>query len=202
MPTKHDLILASASPRRAQILQQLGVAFAAVPAEVDESPGPNEEPSVYVRRLALYKAEAVQAALQPSVPVMAADTTVVIDGLILGKPRTLEQAREMLSRLSGRWHEVHSGLAIMQAGATVISVRTRVKFRTVERAEMDRYWDSGEPQDKAGAYAIQGLGGAFIERIDGSYSNVIGLPMAETITLLDKYAVAHLLKPKTNTIRL
>ena len=197
----YDLILASASPRRAEILQQLGVSFSVIPAEIDESPKIKETPSVYVRRLALYKAEAVSAARRPSVPVLAADTTVVVDDLILGKPLAIEQAREMLSRLSARWHEVHSGLAIMHGGVTVIGVRTRVKFRVIEGAEVDRYWDTGEPQDKAGAYAIQGLGGAFVERIDGSYSNVVGLPMAETISLLDKYKVEHLLRPKIDPNR-
>ncbi len=200
-PGDCDLVLASASPRRNEILQQLGVAFSVVPAEIDESPKTEEAPDVYVRRLALYKAEAVSAKHRHSIPVLAADTTVTIDRLILGKPCAIEQAREMLSRLSGRWHEVHSGLAIMHRGVTVKSVRTRVKFRDIEPVEIDRYWESGEPQDKAGAYAIQGLGGAFVERIDGSYSNVVGLPMVETIALLDEYKVAYALKPKIGSTR-
>ena len=155
-----------------------------------------EPPGVYVRRMALHKAETVSAARGRSVPVLAADTAVAIDNLLLGKPAGIEHAREMLERLSGRWHEVYSGLAIMQADVTVISVRTRVKFRVIERSEMDVYWASGEPADKAGAYAIQGIGGAFVERIDGSYSNVVGMPMAETVTLLEKYKVSQIFRPK------
>lgn len=169
--------------------------------EIDESHNTGETPSDYVRRLALRKAEvAASMACHALTPVLAADTTVVIDGLILGKPPSLEQAREMLSRLSGRWHDVYSGLAMMQESSEVISVRTRVKFRTIRASEMGRYWETGEPRDKAGAYGIQGLGGAFVEKIDGSYSNVVGLPMAETIMLLENYNVGHLLRPKITTL--
>ena len=193
--TNVNLILASASPRRAEILQQLGVSFSVIPADIDESTKATELPNVYVRRIALYKAETICAANGRAFPVLAADTAVAIDDLILGKPAAIEHAREMLGRLSGRWHEVYSGLAIMHRDVTVISVRTRVKFRHIERHEIDRYWDSGEPHDKAGAYAIQGIGGGFVECIDGSYSNVVGLPMVETLSLLDKYAIRHLFSP-------
>ncbi len=198
---KYDLVLASTSPRRADILKQLGVSFLTIFVEIDESHKMGETPSVYVRRLALRKAKvAASMACQAPTPVLAADTTVVIDGLILGKPAGLEQAREMLSRLSGRWHDVYSGLAMMQESSEVISVRTRVKFRAIKASEMGRYWETGEPRDKAGAYGIQGLGGAFVEKIDGSYSNVVGLPMAETIMLLENYKIGHLLRPKTTTL--
>ncbi|HCU90065.1 MAG TPA: septum formation protein Maf [Gammaproteobacteria bacterium] len=200
--TKHDLVLASTSPRRADILKRLGVSFLIVFVEIDESHSRGETPCNYVRRLALRKAEiAASMEYQPRTPVLAADTTVVIDGFILGKPSGLEQAREMLSRLSGRWHDVYSGLAMMQESSKTISVRTRVKFRSIKAAEIGRYWDTGEPRDKAGAYGIQGLGGAFVEKIDGSYSNVVGLPMAETIVLLEKYKVGHLLRPKITAPR-
>jgi septum formation protein len=191
--TRRDLILASESPRRAKLLRQLGVSFSIVPPKVDETVIPAEAPNAYVRRIALSKVTAVSAKCGRSVPVLGADTVVAIDEILLGKPVGIEHARAMLERLSGRWHEVYSGVAIMQRDATVISVRTRVKFRTLGEHEVDRYWASGEPQDKAGAYAIQGLGGVFVERIHGSYSNVVGLPMAETLALLDQYNVRQLL---------
>ncbi len=186
-----DLILASASPRRAKFLRELSVSFSIIAAEIDESVARKEAPNEYVRRIALYKAETVSVKCTRSVPVLAADTVVAIDDMILGKPGGIEEARQMLARMSGRWHEVYSGVAIMHRAATVLSVRTRVKFRAIAAREVDRYWASGEPQDKAGAYGIQGLGGAFVERIDGSYSNVVGLPLTETLALLDKYKVGH-----------
>ncbi|MFT4580678.1 MAG: septum formation protein [Gammaproteobacteria bacterium] len=184
-----NLLLASASPRRLDLLQQIGVVFLVVPAHIDESHRVNERPSDYVRRMALEKAETVRATSEHRCPVLGADTTVSIDNLILGKPTSIEHAREMLQRLSGRWHEVLSGVAIIEDRAAVISVRTRVKFRQIAAGEIESYWASGEPHDKAGAYAIQGIGGAFVERIDGSYSNVVGLPMVETTTLLDDFAI-------------
>ena len=187
-----DLILASASPRRAKFLQQFGISFSVVPAEVDESVTPAESPNDYVRRIALYKAETVSVRCTRSVPVLAADTVVAIDDIILGKPSGIEDAQQMLARLSGRWHEVYSGVAIMHRAATVISVRTRVKFRTIATGEVERYWASGEPHDKAGGYGIQGIGGAFVERIDGSYSNVVGLPLTESLALLSEYKVGHI----------
>jgi septum formation protein len=188
-----DLILASASPRRAEILSQIGVLFTVIPAYIDESVLPNEDPQVYVRRVALAKAVAVSADSGPLTPVLAADTAVVIDSSILGKPTGIEHARSMLELLSGRWHEVVSGVAIMHEDVSLISVRTRVKFRPILEHEIEAYWSSGEPADKAGSYAIQGIGGAFVERIEGSYSNVVGLPMVETSTLLNKYSIAHAL---------
>lgn len=194
-----DLILASASPRRAEILRQLQVAFAVLPADIDEEVMPDESPDYYVRRVALAKAEAVSAKLGSSTPVLAADTAVVADGQILGKPSDREHAQQILASLSNRWHEVFTGIAIMQQRETVVSVRTRVKLRSISAAEIDAYWLSGEPQDKAGAYAIQGSGGAFVERIEGSYSNVVGLPMAETIILLNNYVVDHIFTDAATT---
>lgn len=193
--TAADLILASASPRRADLLRQIGVVFRITPAHIDESVRPDEQPTTYVRRLALAKAEFVSAQCGRSIPVLAADTAVTIDQLILGKPSELEDARGMLERLSGRWHDVLSGVAIMHHHVSLINVRTRVKFRPILAHEIDAYWSSGEPQDKAGGYAIQGLGGAFVERIEGSYSNVVGLPLVETLVLLDEYAIKQTLSP-------
>ncbi len=188
-----ELLLASASPRRAEILEVCGVSHRIVPAAIDESAVPGEEPSVYVRRMALAKAEAVSSRCGRSTPVLAADTAVVIDDLILGKPSGIEDARRMLKRLSGRWHEVYSGVAIIHRKAEVISVCTGVRFRSITNEEINAYWRSGEPRDKAGSYAIQGIGGAFVERISGSYSNVVGLPLGETLSLLGKYGIGHIL---------
>jgi septum formation protein len=187
------LILASTSPRRAAYLEQLGVKFSVVGSRVEESVRPGEGANDYVRRLALNKAETVCADVGRIVPVLGADTAVVIDSEILGKPNDFDAARRMLARLSGMWHEVYTGVAVVGRTAEVIGVRTRVKFRLISTAEVDAYWASGEPVDKAGAYAIQGLGAAFVERIDGSYSNVVGLPLVETLQLLAKHGITHTL---------
>lgn len=189
----YELLLASASPRRAEMLRRAEVSFRVIPAGVDEAVIAGESPTNYVRRVALAKAEAISERYGRSLPVLAADTAVVIDDHVLGKPDAITDARQTLERLSGRWHEVYSGVAVMHRAADVISVRTRVKFRAIAAYEIDAYWATGEPRDKAGAYAIQGIGGAFVERIDGSYSNVVGLPLAETLALLDKYGVSHVL---------
>jgi septum formation protein len=187
-----SLLLASASPRRLVLLRQIGVTFIVVPAHIDESHPPTERPNDYVRRMAFEKAETVRANGEHRYPVLGADTIVTIDDLILGKPTNMEHAREMLQRLSGRWHEVLSGVAIVADRSAVISVRTRVKFRHIRPGEIAAYWASGEPQDKAGSYAIQGIGGVFVERIDGSYSNVVGLPLVETATLLDDFSIPRI----------
>ncbi len=184
-----DLILASRSPRRIQLLEQIGARFQVIPADIDESPRPGESVSDYVRRIAIVKSTTVSEQCEGSTPVLAADTAVYIDKLIIGKPNDEDHAGEMLERLSGRWHDVYSGISITYRDVSVISVRTRVKFRRIERWEIKEYWLSGEPKDKAGSYAIQGLGGNFVERIDGSYSNVVGLPMVETGDLLDQYGI-------------
>ncbi|HMM74445.1 MAG TPA: Maf family protein [Gammaproteobacteria bacterium] len=190
------LLLASRSPRRAELLRTLGVAFAVIDVEVDESPWSRESSAAYVRRLARMKAEAGrETAAVRSLPVLAADTTVVLDGAILGKPRDANDARAMLRRLGGRAHEVLTGVALIDRSGAIedLVVVTRVAFRALEARSIDAYVASGEPADKAGAYAIQGLGGALVERIDGSYSNVVGLPLAETLALLDAAGVPHAL---------
>ena len=175
------LILASASPRRAEILRSAGLQFTVLSSAVDETPMPSEVPQDLVHRLALAKAELVAArALGPAI-VIAADTVVVLEGTILGKPRTSEDARQMLEKLSGRTHSVITGVALIRlpdAERREFIETTQVHFASVSNEEIMKYLASGEPFDKAGAYAIQGLGGRFIPRIDGCYFNVVGLPLA------------------------
>lgn len=185
------LYLASRSPRRAELLRTLGVEFSVVDVEIDETPRADEVPAAYVQRLACAKAAAGRTRVPLDAPVLAADTTVVLAHEILGKPRDAADAARMLSRLSGRWHAVFTGVALARATADCVVVETRVLFRPLHADEIARYWASGEPADKAGAYAVQGLGGAFVLRLDGSYSNVVGLPLAETITLLDRAGIGH-----------
>jgi septum formation protein len=175
------LILASGSPRRAEILRSAGLQFTVLSSAVDETPMPSEVPQDLVRRLALAKAELVAArALGPAI-VIAADTVVVLEGAILGKPRTSEDARQMLEKLSGRTHSVMTGVALIRlpdAERREFIETTQVHFASVSKGEIVKYLASGEPFDKAGAYAIQGHGGRFIPRIDGCYFNVVGLPLA------------------------
>ncbi|MBI2801376.1 MAG: septum formation inhibitor Maf [Gammaproteobacteria bacterium] len=191
MKSGPHLYLASRSPRRAELLRALGVEFAVVDVEVDEMPTAGEAAATYVARLAGAKARAGRGALMTPSSVLAADTTVVIDDAILGKPRDELDAAGMLQRLSNRWHSVYTAVALESRVQSLRVVHTRVKFRTLTRAEIAAYWVSGEPADKAGAYGIQGLGGALVERIDGSYSNVVGLPLVETVELLNEHGVAH-----------
>jgi septum formation protein len=171
------LVLASQSPRRAEILRQAGIPFVVRPANVDESVIPGEAPTAYVERLAFAKACAAQALSEET--VLGADTTVVIDGEILAKPEDAADARRMLSLLAGRQHEVLTGICLKR-GDTVIGDHaiTRVRFAPMTTREIDDYVASGEPMDKAGAYGIQGLASKFIESIEGCYFNVVGLPVA------------------------
>jgi septum formation protein len=172
-----NLVLASASPRRRELLAGLGLQFTVRPADVDETPREGEDPGVYVLRLAQEKAAAV--ARDQEELVLAADTTVVVDGEILGKPSDEEDARRMLRRLSGREHEVLTGIALCEAGRRDASSveRSRVRMAALSEDEIAWYAASGEPLDKAGAYAIQGLGSLFVEAVAGNYSNVVGLPV-------------------------
>jgi septum formation protein len=171
------LVLASQSPRRSEILRHAGIPFTVRVAEVDESVLPAESPADYVRRLAAAKAYAVESAEGET--VLGADTTVVIDGEILGKPVDAADARRMLALLAGRRHEVLTGICLRQGtNATCDCVTTGVVFAALSGAEIDQYVASGEPIDKAGAYAIQGLASKFVERIEGDYFNVMGLPVA------------------------
>ena len=182
-PTR--LILASASPRRADLLMQAGFAFVAEAADVDERVLPNESPDVYVARVALEKARAV-AARHPAVAVvLAADTTVVVDGQILGKPLDNADATRMLAMLSGNLHDVLTAVIVSgPAGELTEVVRTRVHFVELSAADIAWYVESGEPEGKAGAYAIQGRGARFVDWIEGSWSNVVGLPIATVARML------------------
>jgi septum formation protein len=177
------LILGSSSPRRKALLAQLAIPFEVVPAHLDETQLPSEPAAAYVERLAKSKAQAVREQ-HPDAMVLAADTTVVLEGRILGKPANEEEARQMLSDLSGQTHTVISGVALFGSELAHRVVRTRVHFRQLTEKEIRWYVGTGEPMDKAGAYAIQGAGGFFVRGIDGSASNVVGLPLAETLELL------------------
>ncbi len=188
------LHLASRSPRRAELLRLVGVDFVLVDVEVDEARLSGEAPADYVLRVASDKARAGSAELAPGAVVLAADTTVTIDGEIFGKPRDERDAHAMLSRLSARWHEVLTAVVVSVDGRQFSDVvTTRVEFRALTAATIAAYWRSGEPADKAGAYGIQGLGGALVKRIDGSYGAVVGLPLCETIALLDQVGIRHAL---------
>ena len=185
MSTPPVLHLASTSPRRREILAALNLDFTVVRADVDETPLDGEAPEEMVLRLAVAKAEA--AAIGPGHLSLGADTAVVIDGRILGKPADEADCLAMLAALSGRGHMVVTGVALGGADGTRTALSTtNVYFREISRDEALAYWQSGEPRDKAGAYAIQGLGGAFVERIEGSYSGVVGLPVFETVALLNE----------------
>ena len=181
-----NLILASASPRRQQLLAQLGLPFDILPADIDERHWPSEIPEAYVTRMACTKARQL-AQENPTVFVLGADTIVTMDGQILGKPQDAEEARAMLRQLSGRQHDVLTGLALLQhdlALTQIDNVRTRVRFRPLDEAEIDAYVATGEPFDKAGSYAIQGYGGRFVDSYDGCYTNVVGLPIRQTAAML------------------
>lgn len=181
-----QVILASASPRRHELLARLAIPFTIVAADIAEHPLCHETPHAYVRRLAKRKAQHV-AQCFPAAVVLGADTAVIVDQQILGKPTGAEDAKQMLTRLSGRVHQVMTGLAVLQHSRRFCRqacVLTRVRFRSLSTLEIERYVDTGEPYDKAGAYAIQGQAAAFVERLDGCYTNVVGLPLQHTAALL------------------
>lgn len=192
------LCLASQSPRRRELLAQFGVAHTVEPADIDETPRAGEEPSDYVRRMAHAKAQQVWRRARP-LPVLAADTVVVLDGVAYGKPRDRAHALAMLAALCGRAHQVLTAVAL----ATDRGVESRisastVRLRTTSAAERAAYWESGEPRDKAGGYAIQGLGAVFVESLQGSFSGVMGLPVYETAQLLDAAGVPYGLAPRSS----
>lgn len=190
----HHIYLASRSPRRAELLQQIGIRHTVIPSDVDESQFDAEMAADYVVRLAKTKAgvgldNIVRQGL-PAYPVLAADTTVSVDGRVLGKPVDDEEARAMLAQMSGCWHEVLTGVAVAtRQGTDVLLSTTRVEMNVLAADEINAYIRSGEPHDKAGAYGIQGLAGTFIKRIEGSYSGVMGLPIFETAQLLKNAGV-------------
>lgn len=180
------IILASNSPRRKELLQQVGIPFVADPADLDESALPGEKPEVYAVRVALDKARVVAKRVGKGL-VVAADTIVVVDGTVLGKPADAADAVRMLTRLSGREHEVITGVALIDAATDTEqsrAERTRVRFRHLNKHEIESYVATGEPLDKAGAYGIQGKGALLVERIEGCYFNVVGLPLSLLETML------------------
>jgi septum formation protein len=186
------LYLASASPRRRALLDQIGVRYEARPVQVDESRQPREAPRDYVTRLARAKADTAWALVgpDPAGAVLAADTAVVLADLILGKPRDFTDAVAMLEKLSGRTHEVLTAVALRTArGLESRLSASQVKFRALEPQEIESYWETGEPHDKAGAYAVQGRAAVFIESLEGSYSGVMGLPLFETAALLARAGI-------------
>jgi len=183
-----QLVLASASPRRADLLRAAGIAFEAAAADVDEAAEPGETPDAHVERLALLKARRI-AGTRPDAIVLGADTVVTIDGLILGKPRDRADAGAMLRRLSGRLHEVVTGVAVLAGTRQACGLdRTLVHFTHLTEEDLAWYLDSGEAFDKAGAYGIQGRASRFVDRIEGSYSNVVGLPVSLVVRLLEAVA--------------
>lgn len=181
------LVLASRSPRRAELLAAAGIHFTVRAAEIDETPRPEEQPSDYVLRLAGEKAAAVPVAADET--VLAADTIVVAEGEIMGKPKDPAEAARMLSALSGRRHEVITGICLRRGAQCLREVcRTAVWFTPMGHREIEEYVATGEPMDKAGAYAIQGRASRFVERIEGSYANVVGLPVDRVWRLLRELA--------------
>ena len=183
------LVLASQSPRRKELLQQIGVNSESVPADIDETPLAGELPEAYVERLAREKAECV-AAVKPGRVVLGSDTTVVSNGKVLGKPESFDDFKSMFSALADNVHQVMTAVAVTDGSTTRSKVViTDVAFGSVSEQQLQAYWESGEPQDKAGGYGIQGLAAIFVKRIEGSYSAVVGLPLSETAELLSIYSV-------------
>ena len=185
------LILASASPRRQELLAQIGVRYQLAPQNIDESPRAGETPLELVQRLAEEKARAALAQnTEPDIVVLGSDTIVVHDAEILGKPSNRQDALRMLELLSASSHEVHTSVSLCNSDqqSTLLST-TRVRFRSISVAEATAYWETGEPEGKAGGYAIQGLAAVFVESIAGSYSGVMGLPLFETAQLLQQFGV-------------
>jgi len=180
----HILILASASPRRRDLLTQAGIAFEVLPADIDETQRAGESPTAYVQRLALEKALAARA-LRPHAPVLGVDTTVELEGRVLGKPADRAEAATMLRALSGRSHRVHSGVALVSAaGERCLLETTQVTFAPIPEADLAHYLATGDSLDKAGGYGIQGYPARWVTRIEGDFFNIVGLPLAATVRLL------------------
>lgn len=204
-PEPPELYLASSSPRRRELLARIGVRFARVLVDVDESVLGTEAPIDYVTRLALAKARAGWRAANANgrtpLPTLGADTAVVIDGQILGKPTDKSDGLGMLARLSGREHQVFTAVALVQNGReqATLSV-SRVRFRELSSADREAYWDTGEPVDKAGGYGVQGLGACLVSELHGSYFGVMGLPLFETAELLRAFGIDVLRRPPPQAI--
>jgi septum formation protein len=183
--TRPRVILASASPRRRELLRLVGIDHEVRPADIDESYLPGEHPDAHAERLARGKAETIASSAGPDAVTIGSDTIVVVDGDVLGKPRDREHAKQMLRRLSGRSHVVMTGVAVSWGGKTLSGVEeVGVTFRPLSDAEIDGYIDTGEPMDKAGAYGIQGFGATIVERVDGDYFAVMGLALNRLARLL------------------
>lgn len=185
-----QLILASASPRRKELLAQLGIQCFVKAVDIDETPHPKESPLDYVQRVAAEKSAACLAVYDGNLPMLAADTSVVLNNQIMGKPENQQHAQEMLLQLSGTTHQVYSAISLRKNLEHWEACNiTDVTFRKLSLAEIAAYWETGEPCDKAGGYAIQGLGSIFIEKITGSFSGVMGLPLFETAQLLAQQGI-------------
>jgi septum formation protein len=184
-----QIILASASPRRKELLDQIKVTYKVYPVDLDETPLPHEAPLDYVQRLAAEKSAVCVQKLGDQLPVLAADTAVVLDGQIMGKPLDRDDAFAMLRLLSGRMHRVYSAVSLRGRGHDQAVSMTEVTFRDLTDLEMEAYWQSHEPADKAGSYAIQGIGAVFVQSINGSFSGVVGLPLFETAALLARQGI-------------
>lgn len=190
-----QIILASASPRRRELLAQIGVTAIVQAVDIDESRKPNEPVNDYVERLAMEKAQRGFDTInnEKALPVLGSDTIVEIDGMVLGKPESRSHAKEMLMQLSGQVHEVHTSVAIVTPDNKVLATSgTHVQFKTLDVQDIESYISSGEADDKAGAYAIQGIAAQFVKNINGSYSGVMGLPLYETVELLERCGVRAL----------
>lgn len=190
-----QIILASASPRRKELLDQININYRVFPADIDETPSEQEAAKDYVIRMAAEKSAACVKSAKSQCPILAADTSVVIDGRILGKPENEAHAASMLNQLSGKTHIVYSALSLRMDGELsehshfqALSI-TDVLFRSITAKEIKAYWQTGEPKGKAGGYAIQGIASIFIESIKGSFSGVMGLPLFETAELLSKQGI-------------
>lgn len=198
IPADAQLILASQSPRRRELLTQMGLRYGLMPADIDESVLANESAADYVARLALAKAQTAwahyaQLGTGVDLPCLGADTSVVLGDQILGKPRDKADAVSMLCSLSEQTHQVYTGVACVQGSQQAVEVVcTDVSFSAITQQQALAYWQTGEPQDKAGAYGIQGLAAVFVRRISGSYSGVVGLPVHETAKLLAQFSVRTL----------
>lgn len=185
------LILASASPRRQKLLKQIGLDFEIIPSSIDETIQPGVAPDVAAVKLAENKAIDVARRLKDGI-VIAADTVVALDDSILGKPKDEEEARKMLERLSGRWHRVFTGIAVIDSSSSKKVTdyeESRVKFKNLSSVEIENYIRTGEPMDKAGAYGIQGKGALLVEKIEGCYYNIVGLPLFRLSLVLSHFGV-------------
>ena len=190
-PENNQIILASASPRRAELLDQIGIHYQIHAADIDENPLDYETAENLVVRLAEEKSQAIKS---DHFPVLGADTLGLINGELLVKPESFEHALEMLTQMSGSWHEILSAVALTYENNTRVKLnKNRVLFRSISPVEIRHYWESHEPVDKAGAYAIQGRGAMFVERLEGSYSGIMGLPLFETSQLLSEVGINPLI---------